>query len=63
MGYDGYVDDYSFLRHPLGHILSESACERAHEMGVSMCVPLYGVKIPMRWVCHLRLNDVYPCEG
>jgi hypothetical protein len=45
-----FVDDYSFMRHPPGHRLSESACERAHEMGVSFlsetemerCVPLCG---------------------
>jgi hypothetical protein len=52
------VDDYNFVRHPLGHRLSESACERTHEMGVSFlsetemerCVPLYGVRMPMRCV-------------
>jgi hypothetical protein len=38
------VDDYSFVRHPPRHRLSESACERAHELGV-----------PMRWVCHSSL--------
>jgi hypothetical protein len=37
--------------------------EDAHEMGVSMCMPLCGVRMPMRWVCPLRWNDVYPCEG
>jgi hypothetical protein len=35
-----FVDDYSCVRHPLGHRLSESACEEARELGV-----------PMRWVC------------
>jgi hypothetical protein len=50
------VDDYSFVRHPPGHRLSESTCERAHELGV-----------PMRWVCRsslrLRWNVVCPCVG
>jgi hypothetical protein len=39
------VDDYSFVRHPPGHRLSESACERAHELGV-----------PVRWVCRSSLD-------
>jgi hypothetical protein len=50
------VDDYSCVRHPPGHRLSESACERAHELGV-----------PMRWVCcsslRWRWNVVCPCVG
>jgi hypothetical protein len=50
------VDDYSCVRHPPGHRLSESACERAHELGV-----------PMRWVCgsslRWRWNIVCPCVG
>jgi hypothetical protein len=44
------VDDYSCMIHSLGHILSESACERVHELGVlflsktemERCVPLSG---------------------
>jgi hypothetical protein len=50
------VDDYSCMRHPPGHILSESAYERAHELGVRM-----------RWVCcsslRRRWNVVCPCVG
>jgi hypothetical protein len=73
--YVNNVDDYNFVRHPPGHKLSELACERAHEMGVSFlsetemerCVPLCGVKMPMRWVCRsslrLRWNDVCPYVG
>jgi hypothetical protein len=41
----GSVDDYSCVRHPPGHRLSESSCERAHELGV-----------PMRWVCRSSLR-------
>jgi hypothetical protein len=51
-----FVDDYSFVRHPPGHRVSESTCERAHELGV-----------PMRWVCYsslrLRWNAVCLCVG
>ena len=44
----GSVDDYNCVRHPLGHRLIESSCERAHELGVlflsetkmERCVPL-----------------------
>jgi hypothetical protein len=39
------VDDYSCVRHPPGHRMSELACERAHELGV-----------PMRWVCRFSLR-------
>ena len=50
------VDDYNYVRHPPGHRVSESACERAHELGV-----------PMRWVCRsslrLRRNVLCPCVG
>jgi hypothetical protein len=35
--------------------------EDAHEMGVSMCMPLCGVRIPMRWVCHSSLIDETMC--
>jgi hypothetical protein len=68
------VDDYSCVRHPLGHRLSESACERAHQMGVlflskmemERCVPLcredaheLGVSFSLRQ----RWNLVCPCVG
>jgi len=50
-----YVDDYC-VRNPLGHKLSESVWEEAHELGV-----------PMRWVCgsslRRRRNDLFPCVG